>query len=504
MQAAQSDRDMSHERAFSPSRIFSKYPELSVSDRTVLEVDIGESSVIFRCRGQDVDANADHTREAENFRQGLESGEALLPFPDGAFDHVFCATGFELLPRAARRPFIRDMVRVASRSAVLSSSFEHPGKFGQRAMIESWLARHGKLPKWLQVDAQLDRPKLEDIMDEVLILGLPIDFFGDTTMLEHVANRLLGNEFAFANSLLSRQQFKSPGEPALSGSGWDIFHSYGLCIFKETDLSRLPPTQRASPATRPKGRSMAIYACCHNAKDIRDFGDVTVLKVGAAADSATPDDLTDVLSDGSRLLNSRWSELSGYYKVWREGPTSDVVGFCHYRRFFDFLSPAVDQGMTVVQEHQVPDIKARFVDHAAYDLCVSGSRVLVPRPFHFPASAFHQYADIHNADDLCLVVSLISKLHPELLPYARDMFSGNALFPCNMFVMSWSLFDQLCPIWFGILQAFEELVPPGRASAYQNRDISFLAERVFDVWLRYAKDKLGVDVQHRPIFFVTR
>lgn len=502
MQAVQSGRDMSQERAFTPSRVFEKYPELSAPDRTVLEVEIGDGGVVFRGRGQD--AASDYAQEADVFRQGLEAGEARLPFPDGAFDHVFCTAGFERLPRAARRTFIREMVRAANRSAVLSSSFEHPGELGQRAMIASWLATHGKLPKWLQVDAHLDRPKLEDVMDEVLILGLPIDFFGDRTMLEHVAGLLLRNEFEFAGSLLARQQFKSPGKPALTGTSWDIFHSYAVCIFKETDAAGLAPKQPASSAERTKGHPMAIYACCHNAKDIRDFGDVTVLKVGAAADSAAPGELTDILSDGSRLLNSRWSELSGYYKIWREGPTSSVVGFCHYRRFFDFRRPVADPGMTVVQEQQVPDIKARFVDQSAYDLCLTENQVLVPRPFPFPMSPFHQYADIHNADDLCLVVSLISKLHPELLPYARDMFSGNELFPCNMFVMRWSLFDQLCPIWFGILQAFEERVPAGRASAYQNRDISFLAERVFDVWLRYARDKLGIDLQYRPIFFVTR
>ena len=360
------------------------------------------------------------------------------------------------------------------------------------------------MPHWLDDESKLDLPDLADVMDEVLGLGLPFDFFGDETMLLHYAGLLLRSESMVFEHLLKRQIFKSSGEPALSGSDWDIFHSYAFCIHKDRKPRAAALKASAPNHTSPPGPSMSIYACCHNAGDVQDFGDIKALKVGPAATNASPLELNDILHDSTRLLNSRWSELSGIYRIWMNGPRSDVVGFCHYRRFFDFSQHEPGRFMTTIHRRDLKAVSAHFIDDRVEELCLAENQVIVPHEFGFAHSPFHQYADIHNANDLCLLISLISRRHPELLPYARHLFSGRSLFPCNMFIMRWSLFEELCPVWFGILREFELLVPHGRATSYQNRDISFLAERLFDVWLRYAADQLGVQLRRMPTYFVER
>lgn len=477
---------------FAGSRLFARYPELLDGRHSVLEILWHDRRIACRPRG------GGHSPQA------LGPGDAL-PFPDGSTDYVVAIDAFEHLDAARQGALLSEMLRVSRKAACLSSAFEHPGKFGQAAMKASLLEELGGWPRAFAADFAIDLPKLSVFMDHVLTLGLPFDFFGDRTMLQHFAGLLLGHEFGFAAQLLERQQWKSPGDPALSGSIWDIFHSYALCIHKQQGFrsAALDPAPHPADGQR-SGEALSVYASCHDEADVGDFGAVKVLRVGAAADGAATGEPSDRLADGSRLLNSRWSELSGIYRIWMEGPRSDVVGFCHYRRFFDFGDPAHGLPISVIHRRDVAAMRSRFLAGDIHARCMAERLAIVPHEFAFERSPFHQYADIHTADDLCLLVSLISKRQPHLLPYARNLFSGNALYPCNMFIMSWPLFEELCPVWFGILREFEALVPPGRASAYQNRDISFLAERLFDVWLRHAVDQRGVRLELRPTFFVER
>ena len=61
-------------------------------------------------------------------------------------------------------------------------------------------------------------------------------------------------------------------------------------------------------------------------------GKIKPIFAGAAADLAASGALTDITEREARLPNERWSELSAYYKIWREGPRSEAVGFSSYRR----------------------------------------------------------------------------------------------------------------------------------------------------------------------------
>lgn len=488
--------------SFARSKLLGRYPELADARRATLTIAWHHHGFSFDARG--LGPAHPLMPVIESSKPGLAAIPRELPFPAGAFDNVVCIGALERQPREWRSGVITEMLRVARKSVFLSSAFAHPGQFGQRATMDAACRNTAGMPAWLEEESRLDLPSLADVMDEVLGLGLPFDFFGDETMLLHYADLLLRKEFGATQHLLHRQIFKSPGEPALSGSSWDIFHSYAFCIHKDRTPCAGALETPAPVHTRPPEASMSVYACCHDAADIEDFGDVKVLKVGPAAGDASPLDLNDILSDGTRLLNSRWSELSGIYRIWVNGPGSDVVGFCHYRRFFDFSGREPAPAITTIHRRDLKTVSAHFIDASIADLCLTENQVIVPPEFVFEHSAFHQYADIHTADDLCLIVSLISTRHPQLLPYARHLFSGRSLFPCNMFIMRWSLFEELCPVWFGILREFEALVPPGRATSYQNRDISFLSERLFDVWIRYAVDHLGVKLRRQPIYFVER
>lgn len=95
----------------------------------------------------------------------------------------------------------------------------------------------------------------------------------------------------------------------------------------------------------------------------------------------------------------------------------------------------------------------------------------------------------------------MSRQYPFLLPHALAQFRVRDLYANNLFIMNWGLFDELCGIWFNLLKDFERQLPSHRSTTYQNRDLSFLAERIFDLWLR-SKQQAGTRLVHVPIFFI--
>jgi hypothetical protein len=80
-------------------------------------------------------------------------------------------------------------------------------------------------------------------------------------------------------------------------------------------------------------------------------------------------------------------------------------------------------------------------------------------------------------------------------------FTSPLLYCNNLFVMNWGLFDRLCETWFPVLQGWCARVDAGRASDYQDRDVSFLSERLFSAWVKFVCSR-GVEVDERPVIFV--
>ena len=210
---------------------------------------------------------------------------------------------------------------------------------------------------------------------------------------------------------------------------------------------------------------------------------------------------TDILRDEPRLTNGRWSELSAYYKIWKEGPRSNIIGFCHYRRLFNFDAAASPGRETVLSMEDLERHTNSFFDAHALEQ-VRRNAVIVARPCNLgQQTIWEQYASSHNIQDYCRVLNLVTRHYPELSPFITEHFSSNKLYANNLIITNWPIFDEMCTILFEILKEFERVVPRDRADIYQNRDISFLAERVFDLWLRH-KQSTGTKIIEFPIFLI--
>lgn len=476
-------------------------PEVRDPRTSVLEVGGGGSGIAQFLQRPVQGLTAEPTQSQTPWLS-LDTGDVRdMPYPNDTFDVVVCADAIQALPAADWPRAIAELVRVAKQKVVISVPCDYPGMEGELALA-NWYDSTGRAkPEDLLRNLAGGMPKVGAIFAAVSSLELPFDVFGNEGMIQHYGAVMLEREFSFAGPLASNHLFKAPQEEPVFASEWDMVYSYAFCVYKQATRPKLyrnlsDPSERGVREAR-----VGTYAALHKRSLLGDFGQVRPIMAGEAAATAEQGELTDRLSTGERLLNTRWSELSAIYRIWREGPVTDVVGFFHYRRFFDFSVRGSSRYRTEIKPEQVSACSANFLHDGVREDALGG-RVILPFPTPVTYSPFNHYATYHNPHDLCRVLSLMAWRAPELLPYTDNLFNGNSLFCHNMFIMKWDLFDELCKVWFGILQEFESQVPSERATSYQNRDISFLAERIFDVWIRYAADRLGAGLMPTTMYFV--
>lgn len=430
----------------------------------------------------------------------LLKGDVLsLQFADGQFDYVVCVDVLEHIREEDRKQAITEMLRVAGKRLILSCPIRQHGEVGEAQLAVWFDARHGGRPDWLVEHLVNGLPGLDGLVEILAGCGHVFSLYGNEGMLQHYGGLLLEYEFPLSQQLLAFHDRKTIFEPPVGNSEWDLFYSYAFHIDKPRRIGRQVKPVPAG-LTNASG-STALYAACHDLSLVGDFGRVRPLLTGRATDTALPGMLTDVFANGERLLNSRWSELSGIYKIWQEGPKTDIVGFSHYRRLFDFSGENAVERERKISREELALRRHQLFDEAALQRCAQDA-VIVPKQFQLINTPWNQYSYDHNASDLCVLVSLISARAPELLPYLGNLMSGRSIYAYNMFVMRWEMFDTLCQTWFDILLEFERLVPVNRALAYQNRDISFLSERLFDAWIRFAVAQYQVKLVELPIFYV--
>lgn len=198
-------------------------------------------------------------------------------------------------------------------------------------------------------------------------------------------------------------------------------------------------------------------------------------------------------------------ELVTQYWAWKYDD-AEVVGFGHYRRYFDFSGTGRADGYNVVRAgYLTPASAARYAlsDEEAVRAAATEAEVIAPQPYECLArSVRSQYARAEHlhAEDLALAEEIIAELHPQYLPAARRYLSGRRMYTCNMFFMRRGLFAKYSAWLFSVLFEFCRRRDMRRYSAEALRTPGHLGERLFGVWLTHYLAH-GGKVAHRRILY---
>lgn len=162
--------------------------------------------------------------------------------------------------------------------------------------------------------------------------------------------------------------------------------------------------------------------------------------------------------------NPFYGELTGVYWVWKNVVDADIIGICHYRRFF-------------LNE------KRQLLTQQEYEALLGEYDVIVSNSVTVEGCYRDYYAEAHNVEDLLMVGEVIREKYPDYAPYFEAALSGNTYYYGNLMVTTRELFFKYAGWLFDILFEVEKRIDVTDYDLYNRRVFGFLSEQLVKVWV---------------------
>lgn len=211
--------------------------------------------------------------------------------------------------------------------------------------------------------------------------------------------------------------------------------------------------------------NIKIYAMTHKGFDVPEDPMYQPLHVGREGkdDLGYPGDNT---GENISHLNCYYSELTGFYWLWKNCKDLDYIGTCHYRRFLlnrQNLMFTKDELESLLQEYDV----------------ITTKRVILNNSYHYGFSANHNIHALDTAGEV------IRDLYPDYYDAYITLVHQNETYFGNMIVTSKVLFDEYCEWLFTIFAEVEKRINLDTdEDAYHKRVLGFISEFLLLVWVR--------------------
>lgn len=196
--------------------------------------------------------------------------------------------------------------------------------------------------------------------------------------------------------------------------------------------------------------------------------------------------LVDNSGDNISSKNKTFCELTGLYWIWKNCNEDSVVGLVHYRRFFVYSVWKKIAGKIPVEYRMISIRKAKKI--------LQQFDVIVPDRFKYKTSVWENYKNEHHESDLIVVRKIIEELYQDYLDDFDKVFQENVMYGCNMFIGRYDFVDKYCTWLFDILFEAERRIDITQYSDYQKRVFGFLAERLFNVYVKHNNLKVYENV----------
>lgn len=174
--------------------------------------------------------------------------------------------------------------------------------------------------------------------------------------------------------------------------------------------------------------------------------------------------LGDDTGDSISGWNHYFGELTGVYWVWKNIQDADIIGICHYRRYF------LNQHRQLMNQKEYENILKE------YDLIVSNRA-------YADTSYQEYYAEAHNAADLLVTGEVLEEKYPEYAQSFDAALAGDSFYYGNLMVTSRQLFQAYAAWLFDILFEVQKRIDVSQYDLYNQRVFGFLSEQLLKVWI---------------------
>lgn len=243
-----------------------------------------------------------------------------------------------------------------------------------------------------------------------------------------------------------------------------------------------------------------ILVCCHKDDIVENKSPYFPIQVGKAISSVDLGIAADDEGENISYKNGSYCELTGMYWAWKNLKEVDVIGLCHYRRYFDFSKQCKWWAPYTVFGTAEFDGKDRRIPDEVLNK-VNDGRIVVTKPTNCQFNLMADYCCYHNSDDFKVLQHIVMSSQSENIKRAfyDVMYGSNNKYTYNMFIMKWADFDEYCKWLFPLLEKVEATIDITHYNAVQKRIFGYMSERLFNVWLKANKKKLI----KRPVMWFT-
>ena len=242
-----------------------------------------------------------------------------------------------------------------------------------------------------------------------------------------------------------------------------------------------------------------IIVCCHK-DDVKVSQEPYLpVHVGKALSDQELGIVGDDTGENISAKNRSYCELTGLFWSWKNLKDIDIIGLCHYRRYFDFHNQSQRiLPYTKFSKEQFDNLD--FSVPRSIQESVSKGNVIAPKVINNVGSLYDEYCICHNSEDLRILEAVINEKSEQkyINAFNKVMHLTHKPMCYNMFLMNWKDFDNYCSWLFGILGEVENRIDISNYSPVQQRVFGYMAERLFNVWVEAENKK----VIHKPLMFI--
>jgi len=178
--------------------------------------------------------------------------------------------------------------------------------------------------------------------------------------------------------------------------------------------------------------NVKILVCCHKEAALTSKDDIYLpIQVGRALSNEKLDMIGDDTGDNISEKNRSYCELTGLYWAWKNLNKVDYIGLCHYRRHFDIANISLEKTLK------------------KYD-------IILVKPVVLTFNNLDNIIMATTQEDTYILINIIYTHFPKYKKAALDyLYNSNQWVPYNMFITSYSYFEDYSKWLFDVLSIFE-------------------------------------------------
>lgn len=237
--------------------------------------------------------------------------------------------------------------------------------------------------------------------------------------------------------------------------------------------------------------NVKVLVCCHKKCQLPKKGPYLPIHVGKALSDVDLGIQGDNTGDNISIKNKTYCELTGMYWAWKNLKNVDVIGLCHYRRFFDFHHQCESLfSNTIFNTGDFEKVDLSIKEKDLHNL--NNHSIIAASPIHYEISLYYDYCRCHLSEDFLTLKKVVESQGGQNYKdaFTKVMYHNNKLRHYNMFIMTWSLYNEYCNWLFEILSKVEAEVDITNYSPAQKRIFGYMAERLLNVFIEANKLKV--------------